>query len=171
MPEQVAAPLMAALDWIFVAVLLASMLLGAWRGLVYEVMSLVGWVVAFFVAQWLAGDVAALLPMGEPESSLRYAAGFALVFIGAVFAWGFLAWLAKKLVESIGLRPVDRTLGAAFGVLRGLVLLLAVAVVARLTPLHEAAWWQESRGAPVLAQVLEGLKPVLPEEFARHLPA
>ena len=162
---------MAALDWIFVAVLLASMLIGAWRGLVFEVLSLLGWVVSFFVAQWWADDMAALLPMGESAGSLRYAAGFAVVFVASVFVCGFLTWLAKKLVEAIGLRPADRTLGAVFGVLRGLVLLLAVAVVAGLTPLRDAAWWQESRGAPVLAEVLRGLKPALPDEFARHLPS
>lgn len=161
----------AALDWIFVAVLLASMLIGAWRGLVFEVLSLLGWVVSFFVAQWFADDMAALLPMGESAGSLRYAAGFAVVFIGSVFVCGFLTWLAKKLVEAIGLRPADRTLGAVFGVLRGLVLLLAVAVVAGLTPMHEAPWWQESWGAPVLAELLKGLKPALPEEFGRHLPS
>ena len=162
---------MAPLDWIFVAVLLASMLIGAWRGLVFEVLSLLGWVVSFFVAQWWADDMAALLPMGESAGSLRYAAGFAVVFVASVFVCGFLTWLAKKLVEAIGLRPADRTLGAVFGVLRGLVLLLAVAVVADLTPLRDAAWWQESRGAPVLAEVLRGLKPALPDEFARHLPS
>ena len=162
---------MSALDWIFVAVLLASMLIGAWRGLVFEVLSLLGWVVSFFVAQWWADDMAALLPMGESAGSLRYAAGFAVVFVASVFVCGFLTWLAKKLVEAIGLRPADRTLGAVFGVLRGLVLLLAVAVVAGLTPLRDAAWWQESRGAPVLAEVLRGLKPALPDEFARHLPS
>ncbi|HRM00823.1 MAG TPA: CvpA family protein [Acidovorax sp.] len=162
---------MAPLDWIFVAVLLASMLIGAWRGLVFEVLSLLGWVVSFFVAQWWADDMAALLPMGESAGSLRYAAGFAVVFVASVFVCGFLTWLAKKLVEAIGLRPADRTLGAVFGVLRGLVLLLAVAVVAGLTPLRDAAWWQESRGAPVLAEVLRGLKPALPDEFARHLPS
>ena len=162
---------MAPLDWIFVAVLLASMLIGAWRGLVFEVLSLLGWVVSFFVAQWWADDMAALLPMGESAGSLRYAAGFAVVFVASVFGGGFLTWLAKKLVEAIGLRPADRTLGAVFGVLRGLVLLLAVAVVAGLTPLRDAAWWQESRGAPVLAEVLRGLKPALPDEFARHLPS
>ena len=162
---------MAALDWIFAAVLLASMLIGAWRGLVFEVLSLLGWVVSFFVAQWFADDMAAVLPMGESAGSLRYAAGFAVVFVASVFACGFLTWLAKKLVEAIGLRPADRTLGAVFGVLRGLVLLLAVAVVAGLTPMHEAAWWQESRGAPVLTEVLKGLKPALPEEFGRHLPS
>lgn len=162
---------MAALDWIFVVVLLASMLIGAWRGLVFEVLSLLGWVVSFFAAQWFADDMAALLPMGEAAGSLRYAAGFAVVFVASVFACGFITWLAKKMVEAIGLRPADRTLGAVFGVLRGLVLLLAVAVVAGLTPMHEAAWWQESQGAPVLAEVLKGLKPALPEEFGRHLPS
>ncbi len=162
---------MAALDWVFVAVLLASMLIGAWRGLVFEVLSLVGWVVAFFVAQWFAADMAELLPMGESAGSLRYAAGFVVVFVAAVFVCGFFAWLGKKLVDAIGLRPADRTLGAAFGVLRGMVLLLVVAVVVGLTPLQEALWWQESQAAPVLSEMLRGLKPTLPEEFGRHLPS
>lgn len=162
---------MASLDWIFAAVLLASMLIGAWRGLVFEVLSLLGWGVSFFVAQWFAEDMAALLPLGASAGSLRYAAGFVVVFVASVFACGLVTWLAKKLVDSIGLRPADRTLGAVFGVLRGMVLLLAVAVVAGLTPMHEALWWQESQGAPVLAEVLKGLKPALPEEFGRHLPS
>ena len=162
---------MAALDWIFVALLVASMLIGAWRGLVFEVLSLLGWVVAFFVAQWFAQDVAAWLPMGGSAGALRYAAGFVIVFIAAVFAFGFLTSLAKKLIEAIGLRPADRALGAIFGVLRGLVLLLAVAVVAGLTPMGQAPWWQESQAAPVLSEALQALKPALPEEFSRHLPS
>ena len=47
------------LDWVFLAVLAASLLLGAWRGLVYEVLSVTSWVAAFIVAQWLAPDAAA----------------------------------------------------------------------------------------------------------------
>lgn len=162
---------MAALDWVLVAVLLASMLIGAWRGLVFEVLSALGWIAAFFVAQWFALDVADYLPMGASAGSLRYAAGFIVVFVASVFICGLLAWLGKRLVDAIGLRPADRALGAAFGILRGLVLLLAAAVVAGLTPLHEAAWWQESQGTPVLAEILRGLKPTLPEEFARYLPS
>ena len=162
---------MAALDWIFAAVLLASMLIGAWRGLVFELLSLAGWVVAFFLAQWWAAPMAAWLPMGEAQDAVRHAAGFAVVFVLAVFACGFVAWLAKKLIEAVGLRPADRALGALFGVLRGGLVLLAVAAVAAWTPLHEAGWWQQSQVAPWMVQMLQGLRPALPEEFGRHLPS
>jgi membrane protein required for colicin V production len=64
---------------------------------------------------------------------------------------------------------VDRTLGAAFGVLRGVILLLAATVVMDMTALRSSPWWQESRGANVLTSTLQGLKPLLPEPFARYL--
>ena len=49
---------MAALDWIFCAVLLVSVLLGAWRGLVFEVLSLLSWLVALVAARFFAVDMA-----------------------------------------------------------------------------------------------------------------
>ena len=100
---------------------------------------------------------------------MRYAAGFVLVFVVAVFTAGLLAFLLKKLIEAIGLRPVDRTMGAAFGLVRGVILLLAAAVVIDMTALKNSEWWQESRGAPILSAALKGLKPVLPEKFANYL--
>ena len=56
---------MLAMDWILLGVVLASLLLGAWRGLVYEVLSLLNWIAAFALAQWLANDLAARLPMAN----------------------------------------------------------------------------------------------------------
>jgi membrane protein required for colicin V production len=160
----------AILDWAFVAVLLASLVLGAWRGLVYEVLSLLSWIAAFVLAQLFAPDAAALLPLGAMSEPVRYAAGFVVVLVAAAFAGGLVAWLLKKLIEAIGLRPVDRTLGAAFGLARGVVLLLAAAVVVNMTPLKGGVWWQESAGAGVLTVALKGMKPVLPEEFGQYLP-
>jgi membrane protein required for colicin V production len=160
----------ATLDWIVMAVLLASFALGAWRGLVYEVLSVLGWIAAFVLAQWLAPDAAALLPMGQAGEALRYAAGFVLVFVAAAFAAGLVSWGVKKLVEAVGLRPVDRTLGAAFGLVRGAVLLLAAAVVINMTSLKGDGWWTESKSAGVSAAVLRGMKPVLPERFGQYLP-
>jgi membrane protein required for colicin V production len=161
---------MATLDWVFLAILLVSLLIGAWRGLVYEVLSVFSWLAAFFVAQWLAPDAALWLPMGGASQSVRYAAGFVVVFIIVVFMGGLLAWLTKKLVESVGLRPVDRTLGAAFGLIRGGVLLLAFGIVINLTPLQKDEWWTQAQGAGIVTAVLKGLKPVLPEQFGQYLP-
>src|SRR4051795_390382 len=158
-------PAVAALDWVMVAVLVASFLLGAWRGLVYEVLSVISWLAAFVLAQWFAPRVAAMLPMGAAAEPVRYASGFLLVFIAVVFAGGLLAWLTKKLVQAVGLRPIDRTLGAAFGLLRGAVLLLALAVVINMTALKHGDWWTESTGADVSTTSLKALKPVLPEQF------
>jgi membrane protein required for colicin V production len=160
----------APLDWVFVAVLLASLLLGLLRGLVYEVLSVMSWLAAFVLAQWLAPQAGDWLPMAASAEPVRYAAGFAVVFILAVFAGGLVAWGMRKLVEAAGLRPVDRALGAAFGVVRGVVLLLAAAVVVNMTPLRSAAWWTESVGAGVSTAALRGLKPVLPERFGQYLP-
>src|SRR5690349_8303229 len=54
---------MAALDWAFACVLLVSLAIGAWRGLVYEVLSVLGWIVAFVLAQWFAPQVSLWLPV------------------------------------------------------------------------------------------------------------
>lgn len=162
---------MATLDWVVLAVLMASVLLGIWRGLVYEVLSVISWIAAFVLAQWLAADVAAMLPMDEAGEAVRYAAAFVVVFIAAVFAGALLAWLTKKLIESVGLRPADRALGALFGLVRGVVLVLVLAVVVHITPLKEGAWWKESLTAGVATAALRGLQPVVPERLGRHLPA
>jgi membrane protein required for colicin V production len=159
------------LDWIFLGVLLTSLLLGAWRGLVYEVLSVVSWLAAFVLAQWFAPDVAQRLPMAGSAEPVRYAAGFVLVFVLAVFTGGLLATLIKKLFAAVGLQPADRALGAVFGLLRGVVLLLAATVVVGMSPLKSSDWWQESMGAGLTMAALQGLKPVLPEEFGKYLPA
>ena len=161
---------MAPLDWLFIVVLLVSLLLGLLRGLVYEVLAVLSWIAAFVLAQWLAARVGGWLPINTASEPLRYAAGFAVVFILAVFLGGLLAWSMRKLVESTGLRPVDRALGAAFGVVRGVVLLLALAVVVNMTPLRKDAWWTESKGAAVSTTALKGLRPVVPERFVQYLP-
>jgi membrane protein required for colicin V production len=158
------------LDWIILGSLTLSMLLGAWRGLVYEVLSVMGWVSAFILAQWFAPDMAQLLPMRGAGEAVRYAAGFVLVFVLSVFAAALLARLAKTLFSLVGLPPVDRILGAIFGLVRGAVLVLAAAVVATMTPLHTSEWWRESVGAGIASAAVKGLKPLLPQEFGKYLP-
>lgn len=161
---------MVVLDWIFVAMMVLSLLIGAWRGLVYEVLSLGTWVAAFVLAQWFAPLAAQYLPMAGTTEMVRYAAGFVLVFVGAVFAGSIVTWLISRMFQVAGLRPADRVLGAVFGAMRGVVLLLAAAVLMALTPLHADAWWSESVGARWATATVKGLKPALPQEFGKYLP-
>jgi membrane protein required for colicin V production len=156
-------------DWVALAVLLISVGLGLWRGLIYEMLSLAGWVAAFLVAQHWASELAAWMPVAQTNPSVRHAVAFVLLFVGAAFVAGWLAWAARKLVAVVGLRPVDRTLGLVFGLARGLVLLLAVAVVVSLMGLGTQPWWRDSFSAPMLETLLRGMAPVFPDAFARRL--
>ena len=158
------------IDWIFIGALVASMLVGAWRGLVFEVISVMSWIAAFVLAQWFAPAVAHWLPISSANEALRYGLGFFVVFVGTIFAGSLIAFVVKKLFAAVGLSPADRTLGAVFGVVRGVVILLALTVVVGMTPFKSAPWWQESEGAKLVGLVLHGLKPGLPEDFGKYIP-
>ena len=154
--------MVAIMDWIALAVLLGSMLLGMWRGLLYESMSVGGWVLAFVLARWLGDTVGQWLPMGEAQEQVRHAAGFVLVFLGVVFLGGTLAWAVRGLARTLGMRPVDRLFGTVFGLLRGVLLLTVLGLVLRWTELDTQPWWQESATAVGVQIVLDILRPLLP---------
>lgn len=158
------------LDWLLLGLLMLSVVVGMWRGLVYEVLSLGAWVAAFLVAQAQARVVGMWLPLDGLSDPLRLAAGFVLVFVGVAFAGGLVAWLVRKLVTTIGLRPIDRVLGGMFGLLRGAVILLALSVVVSLTPYRSEPAWRDSSVAQVLEHSVHVIKPLLPQDLARHLP-
>lgn len=157
-------------DWVLLALLVLSVLLGLWRGLVFEVLSVAGWVAAFVLAQAWADDVVPWLPVERLAPPLQVAIGFALVFVAIAFLGGLIAWLVQKFVASVGLRPVDRVLGGAFGLLRGAIILLAIALVITVTQMQNAQWWSGSPTAGVLSSTLHSVKPLLPDPLARHIP-
>jgi membrane protein required for colicin V production len=160
---------LATLDWIFLAVVLLSVLLGVWRGLVHEVLAIIGWIAAFVLSQMYGAQVGQMLPMQGASAPLRYAGGCVAVFIGTLIACGLLMWLVKKMIASVGLSPVDRVLGAAFGMLRGLMILLAVSAVVLMTPLKNSQSWAQSSGAGVLSNLLKTVQPLLPQGLTQYL--
>lgn len=161
---------MADLDWIFLAVMALSAVVGVVRGLVTEVLSLLSWLIAFVLAQRLAPLVAPWVTMGGASENLRYAGGFVLVFVFALLAGALLIFLINQVLSVSGLRPIDRVLGAAFGAARGAVLLLAVVAVLGMTPLRESAWWLSAHGPRIAQAALAGVKPLLPDAFVKFLP-
>ncbi len=164
-------PALSWVDWALLAVLALSVGIGVVRGFAFEVLSLAGWLVAWFAAQWAAPQVAPLLPIGVAGSSLNLAASFALAFIVALIAWALLARLVRMLIHATPLSIPDRLLGAIFGLLRGTVLLLALATVVALTPAAQSVAWRGAQGARWLSAALQTLKPLLPEPVARLMRA
>ncbi len=169
--DTLAALPLTALDWVMLAVMAVSLVAGLVRGFVFESLSLAGWVVAWFSAQWAAPLLAPKLPIGEAGTALNHGAAFALAFLGALIAWALLARLVRMLIHATPLSVIDRLLGAGFGLLRGLVILLALASVVAMTPAVKSDLWQASQGARILGKTLQALKPLLPDSAARLLPA
>ena len=161
---------MAQLNWVDLAlgfVLLLSVVVGMWRGLVYELLSLVGWVVAFIVSQAYGAAVAMWLPLGAPGSMTRLAFAYGVTFIATLIVWTLLAKLVRLMISATPLSVLDRALGSVFGFARGLVILLVVALLVSFTPLVREHAWQTSRGAQWLGMVLHSLQPMWPSSPAR----
>jgi membrane protein required for colicin V production len=160
-----------AVDLGMLAVMLLSMIVGLVRGLVFEVLSLAGWVVAYFAAQWFAADLAPYLPIGQPDSLARHMVAMALLFIGVLIAWTLLARLARMVLHATPLTLIDRVGGGAFGLLRGALLLLVLTTVVQVSPAAQSSFWQASVGAAWLQSGVHVIRPLLPAEMGRWLPA
>lgn len=157
------------LDYAVLGVFTVSLVLGAWRGLVREVISILGWVIAFLAANLLAGPLGPAMPQVIPTPELRVAAAFVAVFIGSLVVTSLAGLLLSKVIKAVGLGGVDRLLGAAFGAARGLLILLAGAVLAGLTSAPGQAFWRDSVSGPLLAQAALAIKPLLPHTLAERL--
>lgn len=159
------------LDAVLLGILLLSVVIGLVRGLVFELMSLVGWVVAYFVAHWFSADVARQLPLGEPGSAVNSVSAFILTFIAALLVWAIASRVIRMIIHATPLSVVDRVLGGVFGGLRGMLVLLLLVTLIGMTPWSTSPAWRESATVPWLQAAVVGLKPLLPSSLSKHLPA
>jgi membrane protein required for colicin V production len=155
-------------DFTFLGVLVISVAWGVWRGLVHEMLSLGGWVLAFLAANLLAGPLSEQITSTmRPE--LRVLLAWLGIFVVVLLAASLAGMLLGRFIKSVGLKSTDRTLGGLFGLVRGLVIGLAFALLAGLTrfPAHPA--WKDSFFGPPLGRTVEQLKPWLPPALAGRL--
>lgn len=160
---------MSVLDYVVLGVLVISMVWSALRGVVREIISLGGWIIAFLAANLFAGPLAAYLPQAIPGETLRVLAAFSAIFLVALICSALVGALMSKLVNAVGLGALDKGLGALFGIARGLILVLAVVLAAGLTSAPKQPWWKNSVSGEPLKQAAVTLKPWLPESFAQRL--
>ena len=156
------------LDYGVLAVLAGSLAWGVWRGLVRELLSLIGWVIAFLCANLFAGPLSeTITSVMQPE--LRVLFSWLGIFVVVLMVATLGGMLLARFIKAVGLVSTDRWLGALFGLVRGLVIALAFALVAGMTrlPLHPV--WKESFFGAPLANTIVQLKPWLPPALAQRL--
>ena len=156
---------MNSLDWMLLAPLLVSGLLGVWRGVVREVMSVLAWVTGVVLAGRFAADLAQLLPINGDV--LPHAVAWVLILLAVLIAAGLLARLLKKLLSVAGLGLADRLLGGVFGLVRGTMVLMLIVLLIGLTPFKKYPIWTSSQVVPLAQLLLEFVKPVLPVPLER----
>jgi len=154
---------MTSLDWVIVAVLAFSCVLGIWRGLMREMFSVAGWVAAVFLSLHYAAPLGFMLPGDIGWPMLRTWIAVAIIVIVCLFTAAALGWLVHKFIAAAKLSGTDRMLGAVFGLLRGILIIFAAVYFTSRTALAQQPAWRDA----LLVQPFDaGVRWLVP-----HLPA
>ena len=157
-------------DYAVLVFVILSVLLGWWRGMVYEVLSLLSWVTAYFVAKSWVNEFAPYMPEVLDSDALKSTAAFVSVFISTLILCGVAAWAINKLIKSFGLDwRTDGVAGAIFGFFRGWMLVLILVMLAGLTKLPQAPFWREALLSKPLQNVALVARDLLPGDLAKRV--
>jgi len=160
------------LDYFAIGILVVSAAVGLWRGFFREIIALVAW----FAAAWLAYHFCNYLATEWlsafiPNEAARLASAFLLIFVAVLIAAGLLARTFQSLLSSAGLTLVDRFFGLIFGFVRGALVLVVLSTLGALTGAQQTKAWQASAIRPVLEQGAGLIRSWLPENWAKQLNA
>ena len=156
-------------DYLVLFVLLASVVISTMRGLVKEILSLLGWVVAFVVANAYGATLAPMLPAVIPGEAVRLMVAFVALFLGVRILMGLLTLAVDALVQAAGLSLADRGLGGLFGLARGIVIVLFGVILCGMTSIPQQDFWKSALLSPMAETGARTVKPFLPAAFAQHV--
>jgi len=156
-------------DYIILAVLGVSVLIGLWRGLISEVLALVIWIAAFWVAWTFGPSVAGYFEHSITLPSARIAAGYGICFIAVLILGALVRFLVSKLVEGTGLSGTDRLLGMVFGFARGVLLVTLAVFLLGFTAFVRDPWWSDSVLLPQFKGMAAWLGERVPDNVRHYL--
>ena len=116
---------MTEIDWIICALLVLSTVVGIMRGVIREVLSIVGWVAGFMLSMSFAGEIADRIPLDSIGYIPRVIIAAVLILVACLFVVGLFGFILRKMLEVAALTFEDRILGAAFGFVRGIIVVAA----------------------------------------------
>ncbi|MCA0198861.1 MAG: CvpA family protein [Proteobacteria bacterium] len=157
------------IDLVLLVLIAASALLGAMRGLVGTIASLVAW----FAAGWVAFSYGARLAFWFSDDGMPGATdllgGYAVAFVGVLVLVNLVGWGVRKLVRSVGLSGLDRLLGLLLGVARGVLVACMGILVMAFSRLPQEPAWSGSRAVTVLLPGAQWMARWLPDWAAQEL--
>ncbi len=160
---------MTAFDYSLLVLLIGSMLISLTRGFVKEVISLVSWIVAFYVAINYGKVLEPWLPQAISGDVLRIIVAFVVLFIGTRIVMMFLARLAGFVIRASGLSFMDRFLGALFGLLKGVLIALVLVLICGMTRIPKQPFWKNAMFSPVAEDAVRAVLPYLPAYFVEYI--
>ena len=158
---------MTQLDYVVLAVLLVSILIGVFRGLVGEIFSLIGWVVGFFAAAQLTPQIMTWFPnLPKFAGSLI---GFSSILIIVLFAMRLVSMGLSRIIKLVGLAWLNLGLGGLFGLCRGLIIVVMGTLVAGMTKLPSEPFWRNAVVREPIETMATTVKPWLPPILASYI--
>lgn len=157
------------LDALVIGLVLASAFLSARKGLIAEMGLLVGGAVAVLVAAEAGPAVAETLSRWIP-APFDLIAGFLVVFVVVLGLSRLLMNALAALLQSLGISALDQALGLVFGLLRGLLILVALVYAVSLTRLAQHPQYQSAATRPMLEALARETLSRLPDDLGQMLP-
>ena len=151
------------IDWVILAVLFFSTILGVSRGVVREILAIVGWVLGIFLSLRFAPELAELIPLPSVSILIRTAFAAVGIVVVTLFTIGIAGKLFSKLLAAASLSFEDRAIGA---VVRGIVIVCAVVFVMGLTSAVKTGYWRNSVLIVPAERVIDFSLPYLPATIA-----
>lgn len=151
---------MATFDIFFLVVVGLSTLFGLTRGLVAESLGLAAWGVAILALKFLFAPVSLWLRGTTGSAPLGDVAALILIVMLAVGLTRLFAMMLRDRVKDSGLGPVDRFMGAAFGLTRGVVLISLVYLGLAFMVSRDAMpdWIVTARSFPIVDNTATALR-------------
>jgi membrane protein required for colicin V production len=160
---------MNAVDMVIIAVLALSVLVGLFRGLISEVLSLLTWAGAYVVARMYGPVVAEQLEHTIQMPMLRIGAGYGICFIAVLIVGAVVRFMVRQMVIGTGLGGTDRLLGMVFGFARGVLLVALLVFLVDLTSFAREPEWKQSALVPQFNGVVAWLQQEMPTNMLDRL--
>ena len=149
---------MTPVDYLIVLLCVLSAGIGVWRGFVKEALSLLTLLAAVWLAWRFAAILAPRLGNWAADAEVRIWTARVIVFAIAIAVGAVVSWLARQLIRHTGLSGMDRLLGGAFGLARGVLIVGLLVIVLDFLELDQDGWWQSARFRPYAEQVAAAVK-------------